>query len=149
MDRQLTTTSVLISNKLLSEPVWPQEVEFHIIDWEFVQFSPKAYDLGQMIGDIYERKHFHDLKNATAAIEEFIEAYGEISSELAFRTAIHIGVYLLGWYRRRAPWTPVKGTPTQIGSLIAISQNLIIKGWQQDITWFQKSFVAPLFKSCS
>lgn len=118
-----------------------------VIDWEFAQFGHRAYDLGQMIGDVYERKHFNDLNGAMWTIEAFVEGYGGLNDKMAFRTAIHVGVHLLGWYTRRAPTTPLKGSPEQIASAVKLGKDLIVKGWEKDRAWLEASVMAPLFTS--
>jgi hypothetical protein len=39
---------------------------------------------GQMIGDLYERKHFKGADRALQAINGFIDGYGLIDDDLAF-----------------------------------------------------------------
>ncbi|KAF4960191.1 hypothetical protein FGADI_1211 [Fusarium gaditjirri] len=102
------------------------------IDWEMCQLGPRAYDLGHMIGDRFEAYHFHNSDIALTIIRGFIEGYGEIDDDMAFRTAIHAGVQFLGWYNRRAPSDPVKGTTEQISSAAKISTSFIVKGWERE-----------------
>lgn len=120
-----------------------------VIDWEFAQFGHWSHDLGQMIGDVYERYHFNGIGSTLWIIEAFVEGYGDMSEELAYRTAIHVGIQLLGWYNRRAPTTPVTGTPEQILDAVKLGTSLIVKGWEKDRAWFEDSMLAPLFKRTS
>ncbi len=46
--------------------------QLFIVDWELAQIGHRAYDLGQMIGDLYERKHFNDVDCALWIMEGFI-----------------------------------------------------------------------------
>lgn len=98
-----------------------------------------------MIGDLYERKHFKGLDNALWAIQGFLQGYGPLSNELAFRTAIHAGVHLICWYTRRDPKTPPQGTPEQIHGGIKTGVDFIVKGWKKDRAWFENSPLAYLF----
>ncbi|KAH7147841.1 kinase-like domain-containing protein [Fusarium sp. MPI-SDFR-AT-0072] len=116
------------------------------IDWEMCQFGHRAYDLGHMIGDLYEAYHFHSSDIALTMIRGFMDGYGKIDDDMAFRTAIHAGVQFLGWYNRRAPSDTVKGTEEQISSAAKISTNFIVKGWERERQWFQGTPLAPLFK---
>jgi hypothetical protein len=97
-----------------------------------------------MIGDLYEAYHFHNSNVALTMIRGFIEGYGEID-EIAFRTAIHTGMQLLGWYNRRAPSDAVKGTREQISSAAKMSTNFIVNGWERQKQWFQSTPLATLF----
>ena len=83
-----------------------EETNLFIIDWELAQFGRKEYDLGQMIGDLYERKHFMNADSALWIIQGFVDGYGALSEDSAFRIAIHAGVHLICWYIRRNPVAP-------------------------------------------
>lgn len=111
------------------------------------QFGHRAYDLGHMIGDLYEAYHFHSSDISLTMIRGFMDGYGEINDDMAFRTAIHAGVQFLGWYNRRAPSDSVKGTGEQISSAAKISTNLIVNGWERERQWYQSTPLAPLFQS--
>ncbi|KAI1802086.1 kinase-like domain-containing protein [Daldinia bambusicola] len=121
------------------------DAKLFIVDWEFVQFGHRAYDIGQMVGDLYERKHFFQTNCVLTAIEGFIQGYGELDDELAFRTAIHAGVQLIGWYTRRAPTAPLQFPIEKVTDAMRIGRDWIVKGWQMDRDYFQNSPLAPLF----
>lgn len=120
-------------------------IKLFIIDWEFTQFGHRAYDLGQMIGDLYERKHFNDVESALWTLRGFVDGYGQLSDEMAFRTAIHAGVHLIGWYNRRSPNSPLKGTQDQISHAITLGIDFVVRGWEKDKNWLEQSVLAPLF----
>ena len=117
-----------------------------IIDWEFAQFGHRAYDLGQMIGDIYERKHFNDSDSAECAIQGLIDGYGLLTDEMAFRTAIHAGIHLICWYTRRAPNSPLPYPLKQVTGLIELGRDFVVKGWEADRRWFEDSLLSLLFR---
>ncbi|RBR19598.1 hypothetical protein FVER53590_10932 [Fusarium verticillioides] len=137
--------NVLLSNSSLAQIGSDAATDIIFIDWELCQFGHRAYDLGHMIGDLYEAYHFHNSNIALAMIRGFIEGYGEIDDEIAFRTAIHTGMQLLGWYNRRAPSDAVKGTREQISNAAKISTNFIVNGWERQKQWFQSTPLATLF----
>ena len=117
-----------------------------IIDWEFAQFGHRAYDLGQMIGDLCERKHFNnDSPSAEQVLQGLITGYGPVTREMAFRTAIHAGIHLICWYIRRAPDSPLPYPIEQATRLIELGRDFVVKGWNADRDWFQDSMLAPLF----
>lgn len=99
-----------------------------------------------MVGDIYERKHFFQTDGAVPAIEGFIQGYGGLEDELAFRTAIHAGVQLIGWYTRRAPTAPLQFPLEKVTDAMRIGRDWILKAWQKDRDYFQSSPLASLFK---
>lgn len=131
--------SVLLKNSTLSG-AQATTLDLTIIDFELAHLGHRAVDLGQMIGDIYERCHFRSLSSAQAAIQGFIQGYGLISEDLAFRTAIHAGVHLVCWYKRGNPKDPNRpwATPEKIEGCLRIGRDWIIKGWEGNWQWFQE-----------
>ncbi|KAI0853629.1 kinase-like domain-containing protein [Daldinia vernicosa] len=140
------TGNVLLPSSPSLSTGHPGAAKLFIVDWEFAQFGHRAYDIGQMIGDIYERKHFFQTDGAVPAIEGFIQGYGGLGDELAFRTAIHAGVQLIGWYTRRAPTAPLQFPLEKVTDAMRIGRDWILKGWQKDRDYFQSSPLASLFK---
>ncbi|EXJ88945.1 hypothetical protein A1O3_02009 [Capronia epimyces CBS 606.96] len=137
--------NVLVSDVPSLQTNNPEAPKLVIIDWELAQVGHWAYDLGQMIGDLYEQKHFRQVDSAVWIVRGLVDGYGGLSDELAFRTAIHVGVWLLGWYNRRHPKLPLKGTPEQIAGIVQLATDVILKAWAKDRTWFEASVFAPLF----
>lgn len=98
-----------------------------------------------MIGDLYERKHLKDVDGVKWIIQAFTDGYGQISDNLAFRTAIHVGVHLIYWCNRQAPTTPLTAPPKRIANAVKLGTDWIVKGWERDRKWFGDSALAPLF----
>ena len=119
-----------------------------IVDWEFSQFGHRSYDIGQMIGDFYERKYFKDIDAAIWAIEAFIEGYGPMSDEMAFRTIIHTGVQLITWVIRGPPlrMRPAWATRERAVGVVRLGMMFVLKGWEKDRVWFEGSVLARLFR---
>ncbi|KAI1275438.1 kinase-like domain-containing protein [Xylaria sp. FL0933] len=141
------TGNILIPTDLLPpDSQHPVERKLFIVDWEFTQFGHRAYDLGQMIGDIYERWLFGGVDGAIPAIEGFIEGYGQLEDEdLAYRIAIHAGVHIIGWYIRRAPNSPLLFPLAQVREAMRTGRDWIEKGWQRDVDFFKSTPLASLF----
>ncbi|EED22207.1 conserved hypothetical protein [Talaromyces stipitatus ATCC 10500] len=119
--------------------------EIFIIDWEFAQFGHRSTDLGQIVGDLYERKVYNNLENAMSAMEGVIEGYGVMSDEMAFRTAIYLGVHLISYYNRRPQKGPRVASPEVILAGLTVGRDFIVKGLQKDGAFFQDSALASLF----
>ena len=126
----------------------PAGINLFVIDWELAQFGRKEYDLGQMIGDLYERKHFKYADSALCIIQGFVAGYGALSDDMAVRIAIHVGVHLICWYIRRNPKASFTEPPEQIQDAIRIGTDFIVKGLDRDRTWFEGCDLACLFKGC-
>jgi len=139
--------SVLIPNTPSLEKQQSGGINLFIIDWELAQFGRREYDLGQMIGDLYERKHFMGIESSLWLIQGFVTCYSPLTDEMAFRIAIHAGVHLICWYIRRDPTAAFTEPPKQIQEAISIRTDFIVKGWEKDRTWFESSDLACLFNN--
>ena len=119
----------------------------YVIDWEFVQYGHRAYDLGQMIGDLLEARHFKNSTCATWAMEGFMKGYGPIDDDLAFRTAIHAGAHLIAWSSRRGADGSFSASIDQATTLMQMAVDFIVKGRRREKRWFLNSPISCLFSS--
>jgi hypothetical protein len=133
-------------NVPLSEKKQLEGIDLFVIDWELAQFGRKEYDLGQMIGDLYGRKHFFKADSALLIIQGFTAGYGVVSDDEAFRIAIHVGQHVICWYKMRNPRAPFTEPSEQIQDAIRIGTDFIVKGWEKDRAWFEDGELACLFK---
>ena len=78
-------------------------------------------------------------------MEGVIDGYGKLTDEMAFRTAIYVGVHLVGWYNRRPQKGPRVVPPEVIIVGLKIGRDFIIKGWEKDRKFFEGSALASLF----
>ncbi|KAM0461489.1 hypothetical protein ACHAPV_004194 [Trichoderma viride] len=116
-----------------------------IIDWENAQFGHRAVDIGGMLADLYERKHFRNVDGSIPIMQGFIQGYGPLSEELAFSAAIHAGVHLICWYYRRNRNDPLPFPLPKVLAALTLGRDFILKGWAKDKKWFEGSVLAPLF----
>jgi thiamine kinase-like enzyme len=119
--------------------------EMYIIDWEYTQLGHRAYDLGQMIADLLERDHFAKSELALPLMKAVIEGYGTMSEHLAYRTAIHAGTHMIGWYTRRNPTAPLPAPMDVAEEFMKMAVEMVVKGWNRDISWFERSQLRSLF----
>lgn len=138
--------SILIPTTGWREPPPSDETnKLFIIDWEFAQFGHRSYDLGQIVGDLCERKLYNKNDTGIPVMEGVIGGYGELSDKMAFRIAIHVGVHVIGWYNRRPQRGPWVASPEAIMAGLAVGRDFIIKGWEKDRKFFEGSLLASLF----
>ncbi|CAI7622582.1 unnamed protein product [Penicillium glandicola] len=133
------TGNVLLPNVPLTHQ---PETTMFVVDWELAQIGSRALDLGQMIAELYETKLFKNVNGGVWIIQGFLEGYGALDDELAFRTAIHVGVHLVCWGSRVPGW----GTPKQIEEVVRVGRDLIVNGWRKDKAWFLEGTLSCLFK---
>lgn len=131
--------SVLIPNVPLIEQ---SQTTMFIIDWELCQIGNRALDLAQMIAELYETKLFKDVDCGVWIIEGLAEGYGPLSEEMAFRTAIHVGVHLVVWGSGVAGW----GSQQQIEEVVKVGRDFIEQGWNKNRAWFERGALGCLFK---
>lgn len=113
-----------------------------IVDWEMSHIGSRALDLGQMIAELYETKLFKNVDGGLWIMQGFLEGYGALDDEMAFRTAIHVGVHLICWGSRVPGW----GTQKQIEEVVKVGRDLIVHGWKKDKDWFAEGSLSCLFK---
>lgn len=131
-------TSVLLADAELPEPGQP--LTMYVVDWELTHITSTAFDLGQMVGDLFESRHFKNLEAAERLIEAFMEGYGPLDESTAFRTAIQVGVHLICW----GP-NPPKGTPEQVKAALAMGRDFVVRGWKKDREFFDGTVLKYLF----
>lgn len=142
----ISQSSVLIPATGWREaPPSDESNKLFIIDWEFAQFGHRAYDLGQIVGDLCERKVYNNNDTGLQVMEGVIEGYGKLSDEMAFRTAIHVGVHLIGYYNRRPQRGPWVAPPEVIVAGLTTGRDFILKGWEKDRKFYEGSLLASLF----
>lgn len=114
-----------------------------IIDWELAQCGSRALDLGQMIAELYELKHFKDIDAGVWIIQGIAEGYPTLSEGMAFRTLIHVGTHLICWGSTITGW----GTSEQVADVVRLGRDLIVKAWEKDKRWFEGEAWECLFKN--
>ena len=113
-----------------------------IIDWELAQCGTRALDLGQMMAELYELKHYKDIDAGVWIIQGITEGYPALSDEMAFRTLIHVGTHLIFFGSTVPGW----GTDEQIADVVRLGKDLIVKAWEKDKSWFKGLVWECLFK---
>lgn len=116
-----------------------------MIDWELARLGHPSYDLGQMIGDLLERNIMNNTEAALWIIDGIIDGYGQLSEELALRTAINAGIHLICWYIRGHPQEKQERTE----NILRIGMDFVLRGWERDREWFKSSILAGLFSRTS
>ncbi|KAE8150745.1 kinase-like domain-containing protein [Aspergillus avenaceus] len=113
-----------------------------VIDWEISQCGSRALDLGQMLAELYQLKHFKDIDAGVWIIQGIVEEYSAITEEMAFRTLIHVGTHFICWGSTIPGW----GTDEQVVDVVRLGRDLIVKAWEKDKNWFTGGPWGCLFK---
>lgn len=115
----------------------------YVIDWEFAQYGHRAYDLGQLIGDLLETDHFAPNVNMGSLVKGFVGGYGALDDTMAFRVAIHVGVHMMNWCSRHAP--PQGDMLMQVENLVQKAMNIVVHACRENRKWFAGSILSCLF----
>ncbi|KUJ21982.1 uncharacterized protein LY89DRAFT_778327 [Mollisia scopiformis] len=118
-----------------------KQLKVFVIDWEMSQLSIPAFDLGQMIAELYELKHFKNYDAGVWLIESFIKGYGEMDEEMKWKTIIHTGAHLICWGTRVAGW----GSKEQQEDVVRVGKQWIINGWERKKDAFEGMVLGRLF----
>ncbi len=94
-----------------------------------------------MFAELFELKHFKDKDAGVWLIEAFMTGYGKIDEDIAFRTAIHVGVHLTCWGSSVQGW----GTEEQVEKVVELGRDFIVKGWEKNREFLEGTFLKCLF----
>lgn len=113
-----------------------------MIDWEFAHLGPRAFDLGHMIGDLIQQVQLGKGDCFGRTISDFLEGYGKVSHQVAFRALVHAGVQLMGWY--------VRGPRSGLGEegvrrIVKLARDMICFGMKRDEQWFRENNLGDIF----
>ncbi|KAI0458324.1 kinase-like domain-containing protein [Xylaria acuta] len=134
------TGNVLLPNSPIQEG---DDVTMFVIDWEMSQIGVPNLDVGQMIAELYELKLYKNITAGLWTVQGFVEGYGAVSDDFAFRTAIQAGAHLVSFGTSVQGW----GTPEQVEMVARTGRDIIVHAWQKDRKWFQGGDLACLFQS--
>jgi hypothetical protein len=127
--------------------------ELFVIDWEFAQYGHRSTDLGQILGDLYERKIYNNLDITIPVLQGVINGYGgphavsddDYDDEMAFRTAVYVGVHLVSYYDRRPRKGPRAVSEDVLVAGLRVGRDFIVKGWEKDREFFRGGALELLF----
>lgn len=105
------------------------------------QLAIPAFDLGQMIAELYELKHFKEYDAGIWLIEGFVEGYGEMSEEMKWKTIVHAGTHLVCWGSRVAGW----GTENQVEGVVKVGRDWIVGAWEKNKNTFEGTVLERLW----
>ncbi|KAF3059620.1 hypothetical protein GL218_04456 [Daldinia childiae] len=133
-------TSILLPKAQIQEGV---DVSMFVIDWEMSQIGKPNLDVGQMLAELYELKLYKDKSAGIFMAQGFMEGYGPVSEEFAFRTAIQVGAHLVSFGMVVPDW----GSVEQVEGCGRLGRDMITRAWKKDRRWFEESDFAFLFSA--
>ncbi len=113
-----------------------------IVDWEVASLGIRARDIGQMIAELYMLKLFKDIDAGVWFIDGYLDGYGPVDIDTAFRVAIHVGAHLVVIGGSVAGW----GSPEDVDRVVAFGRDMILHAWAKDRAWFRGSALESMFQ---
>ncbi|KAG5806447.1 hypothetical protein H9Q74_008572 [Fusarium xylarioides] len=132
------TGNVVLPNAALKEGT---NIPVFIVDWEMTQLGLPSVDFGQMIAEMYALWLYKSVDAGLWMMEGFIEVYGDVSEDFAFRTAIHVGTHLVCVTTDFPAWGR-----ENYERVVEVGRDIIVHAWEKDCGWFQKGDLACLFR---
>ncbi|KAF5642236.1 phosphotransferase enzyme family [Fusarium tjaetaba] len=120
------------------------KIPVFVVDWEMTQLGLPSVDVGQMIAEMYALSLYKSVDAGLWMMGGFIEGYGDISEDFAFRTAIHVGTHLVCVTTDFPAWGH-----ENYARVVEVGRDIIVHAWEKDRDWFQKGDLACLFQSYS
>lgn len=122
-----------------------KQTPIKIIDWELSQLAIRPLDLGQMIAELWQLKLYKDIDAGEWLIESFVDGYGEIDQDFAFRVILHVGIHLICFGSRTPGW----GTKEQNTELVRTGKDVVMKAWKKDRQGFEGHILGSLLKNAT
>ena len=139
----LTQDSILLPGKDAQES---NQKTLFVIDWEACELGNRAQDLGQMIAEMWKLSLCGGVDSGRWLLRGFMDGYGALEDELAFRTAIAIGTHLIAF----APFgneAGQLGPPEVVESSVRVGKDVIVNAWNKNRAWFEDDDLKCLFSS--
>ncbi|KAF5974921.1 phosphotransferase enzyme family [Fusarium coicis] len=131
------TGNVVLPDAVIKEGT---NIPIFVVDWEMVQLGLPSVDFGQMIAEMYALWLYKSVDAGLWMMEGFIEGYGDISKDFAFRTAMHVGTHLVCVTTDFPAWGREKYERD-----IEVGRDIIVHAWERDRDCLQKGDLASLF----
>jgi len=111
------------------------------VDWEVTSLGVRVRDVGQMIAELYMLHLFKEIDAGEWLVEGYLAGYGKLSTEEAFRTAIHIGCHLVVIGGTVPDW----GSSEDVARVVALGRDMIVNGWTKNKAWFDGGVLGAMF----
>ncbi|KAF9885551.1 hypothetical protein FE257_012757 [Aspergillus nanangensis] len=134
-----TSRNVLVQN---SHGRAKRPISLAIVDWEACHLGNQSRDIATFIGSLYMEHHFHGIEVARSMLQGFVQGYGPLREDLAFRVVVHTGMYFFLW----KIYGDGKQTEKQVRELLQLAQDLLVKGCEKDREGITQSFLGCLLK---
>lgn len=105
------------------------------------QLGVRPEDFGQLVAELWELKLYKDIDAGLWMIEGFADGYGSVDDDFVFRALIHTGAHLVSMGSNTPGW----GTEEQGEQVARAGNDVLVKAWKKDRTWFDSHDLACAF----
>ncbi|KAH7174954.1 kinase-like domain-containing protein [Fusarium flagelliforme] len=131
------TGNIVLRNTVIKEA---SEIPLFVVDWEMSHLSHPSVDFGEMIAEMHALWLYKSIDAGLWMMEGFIDGYGEVSEEFAFRTAVHAGTHLVCVIADDPSWGA-----ENYERVMAVGRDILVHAWDKDTDWFLKGDLEGLF----
>lgn len=124
------TGNVLLPDQAIEEG---KQTSIRVVDWEMAQVGIRPEDLGQLIAELWQLKLYKDIDAGVWMIQGFVDGYGKVDADFAFRTLLHVGAHLVCFGSSTPNW----GTPQQNEEVARKGRDVLLSAWGKDMKAFQ------------
>lgn len=97
------------------------------------QLGVRPEDLGQLIAELWELQLFKRIDAGVWIIQAFVEGYGKVDADFAFRALLHVGAHLICVGSSTPGW----GTPEDGERIAQIGRDILLSAWKKDVDAFK------------
>jgi hypothetical protein len=133
----------MVYSVLLPTTPIENDASLFIIDFESMQLGLPAGDVGTMIAEMYALYLYKSIEAGLWIITGFVQAYGYVSDDFAFRAALQVGAHLVCTTTVFPGW----GTEEKVKEVAGVGRDIVVHAWKRDRTWFERSDLAYLFET--
>lgn len=131
-----------------------------VIDWELAHLSTRAFDLGQLLAELYLLYHFRDIKAARWIMDSVLDGYGWEAQgkdrEMAKRVALSMATHLVVWAPLIKGWSEgwdereEGGDQGKMKECVEFGRDAIRHAWGEggkggDTEWFGEGVLERVF----
>jgi hypothetical protein len=116
-------------------------ITLFVVDWEMMHLNVPNVDFGLMIAEFYFLWVFKSTSAGLWLLEAMVEAYGPVTEESAYRTALQVGAHFV------CVLTDLnRVSEEELEKAASVGKEIIVHTWKKDLAWFKKSELACIFR---
>lgn len=105
------------------------------------QLGVRPEDLGQLIAELWQLQLYKGIGAGLWIIQGFVEGYGKVDTDFAFRALLHVGAHLVCIGSSTPGW----GTLEEGKKIAEIGRDVLLSAWKKDLSAFKNHDLGCIF----